>query len=463
MRAAAFAFVGSALLPAAVVAKTPAEMEPLTWMSIPDTKMRAVQADPEQYAELQGNGFPNVMLAWGGGVLDTTRLRMIIWGGGHNDYYGNEMYAFDIEALAWERLTEPTVDWNNCGDPNADGTANARHTYRSLAYVEHADRMFVSGGALNCFSGSCGADVTWAFDFESLAWNDRQPSGSHSSNCENSAEYDPATGSVYFSDTGGLYRYHYDDNEWTQLNADYLWAAATAIDTTRGVLLMIAEGEVWSYDIAGANFERTDWNTTGGDDFIAGTAQGLAYDPTTDRYVGWGGDTIYALDPETQAWETFDVPGAPEDLDGLRVWGRWRYVPGVNAFILITDVDTDVHFFKLSEGGMIPEPGGTGSSDGGDAGSAGDTAGDDGPDGEGGDAVDGPGTGAGVTGGDAGADGPSGQGTSAGGSSGAPAADGGGQDGGGCSCRATPSDARPWLALLVLAAVRRRRRLGAPT
>ena len=434
-------------------AQTPSDMEPLTWMAVPNSDMRQVQADPELYADLQGNGFPNIMLAWGGGVLDGQRLRMIIWGGGHNDYYGNEIYAFDIATLQWERLNEPTVDWNDCGDPNADGTANARHTYRSMAFMDHADRMFVSGGALNCTSGSCGGQITWELDFDALTWTDRQPSGDHSTGCENVAEYDPVSQTVYFGDAGGLYGYDYDTNAWTQLNSDYIYAAAVAVDTTRGTLLMLGEGEVWSYDIGQGDYTRQDWATTGGDAFIAGTAQGLAYDPTTDRYVGWGGDTIYALDPTTQVWTTYDVPGAPEDLDGLRVWGRWRYVPGVNAFILVTDVDTDVHFFKFSEGGEIPDPGDDDDDDDDDA-----TTGDGGSDGAPGEGDDGVGDGADTAPtSDNGGDTRGAPGTGSGGTDGgAPGAD----EADGCACRAS-GEQRPLLGLGLLALVglgHRRRR-----
>jgi hypothetical protein len=365
------------IVPTVALAETPAEMEPLTWLAVPDTKLQDVQSDPELYADLQGNGFWTIIEAWNGALLDTTRLRLVIWGGGHNDYYGNDMYAFDIASLSWSRLTEPTVEWTNCGDPNPDGTANSRHTYNGLAYIEHADRMFVSGGALNCLAGSCGAELTWEFDFDTLTWTDRQPSGGHSTGCGDNSAYDPATGNVYFGDAGGLYSYSYDDNAWTQLNQDSIYNVTSTIDTTRGQLVMVGEGEVWSYDIAGNDFERETWATTGGDAFIAGSAVGLTYDPTTDRIVGWSDGPVWVLDPVGREWTSYDVEGAPEPgINGI--YGRWRYVPDVNAFILVTGIDDDVHFFKLSDGGTLPPPGGDDSGSGGaDSGAEADSGADD--------------------------------------------------------------------------------------
>lgn len=384
----ALPFVAMSLLPVPAYAggPTPAEMEPLTWLAVPDTKLQDVQSDPEVYVELQGNGFRMIIDAWNGGVLDTSRLRLVVWGGGHNDYYGNDMYAFDIASLSWSRLTDPTLDWAHCEDANGDGTANSRHSYNGMAYIEHADRMFLSGGALNCFQGGCGGGITWEFDFDALAWADREPAGSRSSGCGDVAAYDPAGGRVYFGDGGGLFAYSYDDNAWTQLNSDYIYNVTAAVDTMRNQLVMVGAGEVWSYDLGG-DFTRETWATTGGDAFIGREAVGLDYDPTTDRIVGWRDGPVWVLDPESREWTSYEVAGAPENgPEDNGVYGRWRYVPDVNAFVLVTRTDTDVHFFKLSDGGRLPPPGGddsgtSGADDGGDT-SVDDTSGataDDGP------------------------------------------------------------------------------------
>lgn len=444
--------LGMVVLPVVALAETPAEMEPMTWLAVPDTKLQDVQSDPRLYADLQGNGFSMIIAAWNGAVLDTTRLRLVVWGGGHNDYYGNDMYAFDIAALSWSRLTDPTVEWTDCGDPNPDGTANARHTYNGMAYIEHADRMFVSGGSLNCFVGGCGGQVTWEFDFDTLTWTDRQPAGEHSTGCGDNSAYDPATQQVYFGDAGGVYSYSYDDNAWTQRNSDNIYNVTSTIDTTRGQLVIVGDGEVWSYDIANGDFERETWATTGGDAFIGGQAVGLAYDPATDRIVGWSDGPVWALDPESREWTSYDIEGAPEpSINGT--YGRWRYVPDVNAFILVTGIDIDVHFFKLSDGGALPPPGGDSSgSDGGGVDTA-STAADD----SGGDSADDgvSSTGATSTGvtsidptnatGDATEDGSEGG-----------AANGGGEGATGCGCGSDRRGAAMPLVVLIGALCRRR-------
>ena len=36
-------------------------------------------------------------------------MQLLVWGGGHSDYAGNEVYVFDLGTQRWQRLTEPSV------------------------------------------------------------------------------------------------------------------------------------------------------------------------------------------------------------------------------------------------------------------------------------------------------------------------------------------------------------------
>src|SRR4051794_3354015 len=49
-----------------------------------------------------------VTAAWSSGVMDTLRNRLIVWGGGHNDYAGNEVYAVNLNDQTIQRLTNPS-------------------------------------------------------------------------------------------------------------------------------------------------------------------------------------------------------------------------------------------------------------------------------------------------------------------------------------------------------------------
>jgi len=86
-------WVIAALIPAAAAPPPmPATMARATWLEIPETKMRAVAPDMEKFPKVRAIVGPAaVVIAWGGAALDTRRNQLILWGGGHADYYGNEL------------------------------------------------------------------------------------------------------------------------------------------------------------------------------------------------------------------------------------------------------------------------------------------------------------------------------------------------------------------------------------
>lgn len=323
-----------------------------SWLEIPNSRLESVAPEPAEYPNIQAIMGINGITSWSGGVFDTQRNRLIIWGGGHADYFGNEIYAFDISLLKWERLTDPSEP-NLCGQVNSDGTPNSRHTYSGIAYIEHADRMFGSGGALACDGGGCGANKTWTFDFKSKQWTDMNPAVTPITGCENVSVYDPETRKVwYFDGPAGLWSYEYDTNTWVQYNdSDFVSYRTAVIDTKRGLLIAVGHGEVLAYNIRGGDYTQKVWETTGGEAFIAEENPGLAYDPVSDRIVGWSGGPVYALDPETKVWSEYNAPGAPHtdnmrDLNGI--YGLWRYAPSVNAFVVMIGASENIYFYKFS-------------------------------------------------------------------------------------------------------------------
>src|SRR5207344_146524 len=85
---------------------------PVGWTALPNTQMQSVC--PPDYFGGQNYGFSVQcwrMLIWSGAIADTLRNRMILWGGGHDNYYGNEIYSLDLNANppTMTRLTDPTI------------------------------------------------------------------------------------------------------------------------------------------------------------------------------------------------------------------------------------------------------------------------------------------------------------------------------------------------------------------
>ncbi|MEK6578900.1 MAG: hypothetical protein AABZ55_06710, partial [Bdellovibrionota bacterium] len=67
------------------------------WTQLTNTKIRPVCPNPALYPNIQGvEGCSAVTADWSSGVFDTARNRLIVWGGGHNGYLGNEIYALNL-------------------------------------------------------------------------------------------------------------------------------------------------------------------------------------------------------------------------------------------------------------------------------------------------------------------------------------------------------------------------------
>src|SRR5262249_16811852 len=73
---------------------------------------------------------------------------LIVWGGGHSDYAGNEVYAFNLATLSWTEVTNPSSTAG--GDNNgvlSDGTPVSRHTYDGMTFISGTNQMFETSGA----------------------------------------------------------------------------------------------------------------------------------------------------------------------------------------------------------------------------------------------------------------------------------------------------------------------------
>ena len=87
------------------------------WCMVPDSRASSVEKRPESWDDFDGAssakydsyqrvmGFRAITRAWGGGAFDTRRDRLLLFGGGHNDYGGNE----HLEAVEFLRQTNNLI------------------------------------------------------------------------------------------------------------------------------------------------------------------------------------------------------------------------------------------------------------------------------------------------------------------------------------------------------------------
>jgi uncharacterized membrane protein YgcG len=492
MRARA-AIVGALTVALAGVANAgPIEsLKPGEWYEVPSSRMRAVTPKEGQFAGTWGAEGPAAVINdWSGGTYDTKRDRLIVWGGGHGGYAGDEVYVFDVATLAWKRLDDPSTPPGVDVPYAPDGRPTSRHTYDYLVYAPPPiDRFCTIAGAGFYQSGQTGTNHVDCYDFDAMKWETQRFADVGGNHIGAISAVDPVTRHLWYhaAFSANLMELDPDKNQWTQRGGSYYldYYKTAEIDPKRKRFVAIGKGDVMSWDIGAAGtIAPTKLTTTGATDIVAAPSPGLAYDSASDRLVAWkGGADVYSLNLDTLVWT--QLPPAPTNAvtptapNGNGTFGRFRYMPSKNAFILVNSADGSVYVYKLSAAAGVdagPYPDvvvrDAGSSDARPAAdaAAADTrvATADGPATGGADAPAGGGgrggSGGGGAGGSVGSGGNRGGGGS-GGAAGEPAATGrkASSKGSGCGCELGTVRGGGGLAwvLLVLVAVARRRS-GAP-
>jgi hypothetical protein len=139
-------------------------------------------------APWHGNsGHAAVVSAWNGGAYayglgDYGSL--LIWGGGHADYYGNEVYAFDLGTLTWSRLTDP-YEAPQFGEIDAypdgrfpDGTPVVPHTGDMLEYHPGTHSFVTLQAEVNNFGGYT-TSTPYLLSLQSFTWRTGKTSDEH--------------------------------------------------------------------------------------------------------------------------------------------------------------------------------------------------------------------------------------------------------------------------------------------
>lgn len=338
----------------------------LGWYEVPNSKLQSVC--PANDFNHSGYSFASecsgIVRAWNSAVADTKRNRLIVWGGGHNDYAGNEVYAFDLASLQWKRLNDPSAV-TACEEATADHKPNSRHTYGGLTYLADVDRMFVFGGVLYCPHG-VGTNATWTLALDSLEWARMDPPHGGSPNDENHgavSAYDPGTKLVYVWDrASGFWSYDYSRNTYHRLNGftPLDLHANAVVDPKSQLFLTFGDGKIWAISIAPNSKHNPQERSKakGCDELTRYASPGLAYDPVQDRVVGWPdfGPTLYLYDSHSNSCSTVtyaeNAPpdsthtGSPHSSNGT--FGRFQYFPEYGVFVLVNDSNLNVRTLRLT-------------------------------------------------------------------------------------------------------------------
>ena len=356
----------------------------------------------------------NQIIPWSGGAGDDEHHRLIVWGGGHSDYAGNEVSVLNLDGTpAWERFTSPTMpvpfvwdgkEWEGLkpyyvrlhdgGKYQPGASPSSRHTYNGLQYVPYQNKLYSFGGSVA--NGGFLSQEVWTLDMETKTWTMLGPPFSQSPTYPTTA-YNPRDGHIVMHDKSWtLSDYDPHTNKWKVLaTAVHVDDGTTAvIDPVNNLFVAVGAGgtsnntgypsvpkyhTIQVFSLPSGRMQA--WNSASCD--LIYRNGGLAWDSALGLMVGYpgGGNQVYllntgpkdmvtpfgtvpshkcldvAISTKPSPVKNVDYPPDPEGTgrDGnLGVYGRFAYFPSLDVFALVSDRDRDAWILRLTGKSVAP-------------------------------------------------------------------------------------------------------------
>jgi hypothetical protein len=196
----------------------------------------------------------------------------------------------------------------------------------------------------------------WKFQLSTLKWVSMEPHrGEAIYNAPGiTADYDPNTRAIYVADRQNFLRYDSQTNTLSKLaslpNMDYHLTGV--VDPVRKLFILAGgPGQFWAIQIGPhAKREVHDWSkrSTGCEKLLHAPFPGLTFDPVQSLLVGWvGGDSVILFNPDTMSCTEQSYPGGPGAAQKDGTSGRFRYVPALEAFVIVNDWKENAFFLRL--------------------------------------------------------------------------------------------------------------------
>ena len=327
------------------------------WSVLPDSAMTSAGSMAIECCDYGiGCELPGIF-SFSGATLDPDLHRIVVWGGGHNDYFGNQLVVFDLATLEWQLILPPTSVCLFADPPDyrfTDGRPVSRHTYDHIDYIDHLGVFFAYSGATADappFNGGDSYGDLWTFDFATGSWTDRTPLQSGDidywlSQPGASGEYDPLTGRWFQVSEQGIWSLDLSTHVWTLVNDDgHSGIERTSVlDPTRRLIWTYGGDYGGDETLSAYDIDANDFRIVSATNLPGVTSgAGLAYDASNDQLVVFGGyadptlRSVFNYDIATGSWTEYSYTGGP--ATGERTYGRFLYDEVNNVFFLIDSVD----------------------------------------------------------------------------------------------------------------------------
>jgi hypothetical protein len=318
----------------------------------------------------------NAFLAWSSAAWDDNDEVFWVFGGGHTDYNGNDVWKLKIGQAtpALIQAVLPTVpvssnstsfgyipDANQTSSTNCSSNSvvngaqtcpNSRHTYGGLAYVPSTNVLMVEAGAVGP-NGPLRAIDQWELNHTTLQWaridncgdglvgqacfGQTRPGSSGETIDLSCMTYNPVDGFVYFMDgfDNTLWKENPSTHVWTKLASGFLPNGygeymSCSVDPVNNVLVTIqsntsSEVILTASLASGSSFAVTDQTShcsLASSLYNAnGSSSAITYDSAISKFIVVPpnfGNTVYAVTPSTYtcAAMTFSTGAGNSAING---------------------------------------------------------------------------------------------------------------------------------------------------
>ena len=141
-----------AVLPSNTLADVVATMQPGSWAKV---NLNTFESVWTPQADRVGDNISGIIRAWSGAAWDSNRGDLIVYGGGHANYAGNDVYVWHGSNLQWQRASLPTklmppetvTNYGTVWYTLDNGiTPQAAHTYDNNIFLPKLDKFLTFGG-----------------------------------------------------------------------------------------------------------------------------------------------------------------------------------------------------------------------------------------------------------------------------------------------------------------------------
>jgi hypothetical protein len=312
-----------------------------------------------------------VIDAWGGAAADTVNNRLIITGGGHVDYNGNQVYILDLNTNVMSIDIGPTGNYaTGTGiESNSDGTPTSRHSYEGLVYLPNENAVFYWGNG-NAPGGTRATNVWW-YSLSTHSWTQKatQPDNTQD---QVSCMIDPtqSTESLICLGLGSyiMWRYVPGTDTFTQLNAlngtSVPFESSCAIQPDQKIMICVgansfgASAGIYSIDITGAaSYAAVNItsSTTGCSALYSVNFPGLDYDSSTGLLVYYSGtgNSVVTFDVASGVCQTKTFSGGPTASGTTQgMLSKWAYFPKLNRHVAVNNAAAASFTVQLHPNGL---------------------------------------------------------------------------------------------------------------